>query len=241
MGWIFNRVKGESDIHFSARGIKLPVGAEYATPCPLCGQKSFLGGTGIPAKYDGLGYSEDFWKVYKDDCNNYAKIFHSFIADYDDWPFGLYIWSNQTGTGKTRLSCSIITSIRLRYNISVRFTSVNDYLYNLKNSYKEQGQTTSILVSDMIKADLLCLDDLGAEKRSDWTDQELFNLIDQRYQRGRKTIITSNFDIGEMPEDKRLADRIFEVCRPVHMPEEPIRSLKATIQHERFAEKMGLS
>ena len=96
------------------------------------------------------------------------------------------------------------------------------------------------MVRELMDVGLLCLDDLGAEKRSEWTDQELYYLIDSRYRKGLKTIITSNNDITGLSEDSRLSDRIREICIEMHMPEQCIRTQQAFQQQHEFLQSMGL-
>lgn len=239
--WIFKKVQGNSDFHFTPKGRQMPVGVEYAISCPKCGYKVKLGGSGIPGKYYSLGYDEErFWSVYRDNCAQQKAMVGSFVAKNPQWKYGLYIWSTQRGTGKTRLSCSILTSIKLKHEISIRFISVPDYLYKLRNSYRENTVDATSMVRELMDVGLLCLDDLGAEKRSEWTDQELYYLIDSRYRKGLKTIITSNNDITGLSEDSRLSDRIREICIEMHMPEQCIRTQQAFQQQHEFLQSMGL-
>jgi DNA replication protein DnaC len=48
------------------------------------------------------------------------------------------------------------------------------------------------ILQDVIRTDVLVLDDLGAEKSSDWTLSMLYHVINERYNERRTTIITSN-------------------------------------------------
>lgn len=59
----------------------------------------------------------------------------------------------------------------------------------------------------------LFLDDLGAEKVSEWSRQVLYLLIDRRYRDCKQTIITSNLSHGKLSEqlDDRIASRISEM------------------------------
>ena len=233
--WILLTVMTEEDLHYTFSGHRINKGAEYAYPCPNCGQEVRLGGTGIPNKYYNQGYETDkFWEVYRDDCLQTKRIIENFIDKTDSWNYGLYLWSNQRGTGKTKLSCALLTSIRIKHDLSVRFVSVPEYLYNLRRSFGDKGGASGKITKDLIDCDLLCLDDLGAEKRSEWTDQEMFYLLDTRYTRGRKTIITSNFDLENLQEDARLSDRIGEICIELHMPEQSIRTQEAYKKQSTF-------
>jgi DNA replication protein DnaC len=59
--------------------------------------------------------------------------------------------------------------------------------------YGHADNTDQMRILDKaLLADVLLLDDLGAEKASDWTRKELVIILDERYRENRPTIVTSN-------------------------------------------------
>lgn len=66
---------------------------------------------------------------------------------------------------------------------------------------------------------LLVLDDLGAEKASEWTVQELNRIVDERYRQCAPLLVTSNLSGKEMRErlGDRLVSRLAEMCVPVRI------------------------
>ena len=70
------------------------------------------------------------------------------------------------------------------------------------------------------EADCLVLDDLGAEKTTDWSFSVLYLIIDNRYNNYKKTIITSNFALNQLAGklgDDRIPSRIRAMCSIVKM------------------------
>ena len=63
-------------------------------------------------------------------------------------------------------------------------------------------------------ADLLILDDAGAEKWSSWVETTLYSIINSRYMARLPVIITSNLDLVELKEavGYRTFDRLIETC-----------------------------
>lgn len=61
--------------------------------------------------------------------------------------------------------------------------------------------------------DLVVLDDIGAEKASEWVEERLFSLVDARYRMERATVFTTNLKGTEMEKqlDGRIVDRIYEM------------------------------
>ena len=78
-------------------------------------------------------------------------------------------------------------------------------------------------VNSLDTYDLLILDDLGAERKSDFSMQNVFNVINRRWASGKPLIITTNLSIKEMKalrtsenvQYQRIYDRIFDMCTPV--------------------------
>ena len=73
--------------------------------------------------------------------------------------------------------------------------------------------------------ELLTLDDLGAEKISDFTVDRLYLIIDSRYSNMKKIIITSNLTLNDIKNKihDRLASRIGEMCKIIIMPNKDLR------------------
>ncbi len=68
---------------------------------------------------------------------------------------------------------------------------------------------------------LLILDDFGAERNTEYALEQLFNVIDARYQARKPLILTSNLSLADLknPADeahKRIFDRVLEMCSPVN-------------------------
>ena len=98
-----------------------------------------------------------------------------------------------SGTGKTHLSISFaMKALEKEYN--VYFTTVSDMLYNLHiakadNSYHKK-------LAQLIKYDLLILDELGFKKLPKYSSDDFFNIISKRYE-NKSTIITTNKELDE--------------------------------------------
>lgn len=69
-------------------------------------------------------------------------------------------------------------------------------------------------------ATLLIIDDLGAERGTEYAVENVFNVIDRRYRSGKPLIITTNLHISMLTNEqsldkKRIYDRILELCIPI--------------------------
>lgn len=100
------------------------------------------------------------------------------------------------------------------------FMSVPGLLMRIKNSFGHDAKETEAdIMSRASDHDLLVLDDLGAEKTTDWTQQTIYTLIDIRSREGKDTIITSNLTLGELAErmGDRIASRVGGMCKVISM------------------------
>lgn len=216
----------------------------FDAPCPNCG--------GYKPVYDDCGYPKEFydadihsfdWTVYDRDMERTRQVVDTFWKNYSAWSIegnGLYIWSKTRGSGKTFLSCCLSQSVREKYKIGVKFISSVDYLAKVSDSYREEnrGRDASRVYRD---CELLILDDLGAENRSqksNWTDQEFYRLLGGRFSQGKVTIVTSNVPLADLKIDDRVSSRINAKNIILHLPEVSIRSQRAEVKKKEFVNQL---
>jgi len=135
------------------------------------------------------------------------------------------------GNGKTYLSSSIANELLSKF-IPVICVSINGLLSRIQSTYNKYGkEAESDIIRVLCNADLLVIDDLGTEKKSEWSKTMIYNIIDSRYRSNLPLIISSNLDInpkevnGILAEmyDRRTEDRILEMCTPVYNKQSSIR------------------
>lgn len=118
------------------------------------------------------------------------------------------------GTGKTFLAACIVNALAEK-DVPVIATSISA----LVTGYDTERLTD--VIGKMRAADLLLLDDFGAERDTDYMIEQVFRLIDARYQSKKPMILTTNMSMGEMktPDEKhaRIFDRALSMCYPVKL------------------------
>ncbi len=95
--------------------------------------------------------------------------------------------------------------------INAKWITVPELLLELRDSFGSQSTNVSerSIIAKYAKPQLLVLDDLGAEKTSDWTGQSIYTLISRRINDCKPTIVTSNLSLTELHKvDPRLASRL---------------------------------
>lgn len=155
---------------------------------------------------------------------------------------GGFFITGDRGVGKTHLAVALlkdsIKDVRELNDFvtpisrSSLFVSVPELLMELRWSYSGQGEAERGVLVRYTSADTLVLDDLGAEKASEWVLQMLYIIIDRRYRDFKKTIITSNLSLDEISErlGDRIASRIAGMCTIVRMDGEDRRVAQRVAQ-----------
>lgn len=143
---------------------------------------------------------------------NYAEQFKDFLEDGR----GLLL-SGTVGTGKTYFAACIANRL-----IDKGYRVLMTNFARLTNQIQGTFEGKQALIDDLNRYPLLILDDLGAERKSEYMQEMVFNIIDSRYRSGLPFIITTNLSLEEIkkPQDltcSRIYDRILERCFPIEM------------------------
>lgn len=120
-------------------------------------------------------------------------------------------------TGKSHLAAAIVNAL-VKRGITAIFQSTPELMSRIRATFdKGSTETERNILSALENADLLVLDDLGAEKTTEATRARLYQVIDARYRYNRPIIVTTNCEIKELEEQigTRAFDRLCEICAVV--------------------------
>jgi DNA replication protein DnaC len=176
----------------------------------------------IPARYRGVSFDRP---PVSDMARNLktriaVEKTKAFIQDLDknlDAGKGLWYFGD-TGTGKTTLSM-LICKAATEEGKSVAIYSLPVLLARIRRTYDSAPGADSYLAffERLTSVDLLHIDDLGAEKRSDWVLEQLYALVNERYETQRSIIVTTNLPHPELEEQigRRTVSRLSEICEEI--------------------------
>jgi len=127
---------------------------------------------------------------------------------------GLLLWGN-VGTGKTFFAACIANYL-INLGVPVLMTS----FIKLTNALTGFDEDKNAYIRSLNNYKLLIIDDLGAERQSDYMLEQVYNIIDSRYKNQQPIIITTNLSLSEIknPSDikySRIYSRIMEMCVPI--------------------------
>ena len=119
------------------------------------------------------------------------------------------------GTGKTSLAM-LVSKAALEAGHSVAIYSMPRLLARIRQTYDADAHEEGYLsfFRRLTSVDLLHIDDLGAEKRTDWVLEQLYAIVDRRYEEQRAMVVTTNLEVpaleGQIGE--RTVSRLVEIC-----------------------------
>ena len=119
------------------------------------------------------------------------------------------------GTGKTSLAM-LLSKAALEAGRSVAIYSMPRLLARIRRTYDtDAGEEGYLSFFDRLSSvDLLHLDDLGAEKRTDWVLEQLYAIVDRRYEEQRAMVVTTNLEVEALEQQigERTVSRLVEIC-----------------------------
>ena len=126
------------------------------------------------------------------------------------------------GIGKTHLAVAVLRCVIRTRGARGLFYDTRDLLRMIRSTYDPVVKTTELQVLEpVMTADLLVLDDLGAEKPSEWVGETLNLIVNTRYNEKRATIFTTNYEEKEDSTEPdsllgrvgfRMHSRLYEMC-----------------------------
>jgi DNA replication protein DnaC len=127
---------------------------------------------------------------------------------------GLWLMGD-VGTGKTTLAM-LASKAAVEAGRAVAIYSLPRLLARIRRTYDAEAGEDSYLefFQRLTSVDLLQIDDLGAEKRSDWVLEQLYAIVDERYESERSMVVTTNLDQASLEEQigPRTVSRLVEIC-----------------------------
>lgn len=161
------------------------------------------------------------------------------ISDMRENGIGLYLFSSAKGSGKTKTVCSLANEIIKRFQIPVKFTTSLRIISEIKNTWMDKKNAESKLIEDLSRAEILVIDDFGADSGRDWISEKFYEIINGRYVNKKITIFTSNCRISELKYDERIVNRILERSLEIPFPEESVRERIAEHNKMKMIEGIG--
>ncbi len=200
---------------------------DVARPCECRAQRLKRGrvrgvASAIPPRYRGVSFDRPPVSdmAHHAETREAVKKVRTFIDNLDSnleagqgfWLFG------DTGTGKTTLAM-LVSKVATERGHSVAIYSLPKLLARIRRTYDEEAGSDSYgaFFERLTSVDLLHIDDFGAEKRSDWVLEQLYSLVNERYEDERSIMLTTNLTVDKLEDQigARTVSRLTETCEQV--------------------------
>jgi DNA replication protein DnaC len=182
----------------------------------------------IPRKYRGVSFDRP---PVSDLPAPQVQVVKRYVRDIDenlDGGRGLWFYGS-VGTGKTTLAM-LVSRSALDAGRSVAIYSLPRLLAEIRATFEADSEGSYVDFLDRLAAvDLLHVDDVGAERTSDWVLEQLYAIVNARYEDERSVIITTNLERDELVEQirERTVSRLEEMCTLVPLYGEDARRFVA--------------
>lgn len=123
------------------------------------------------------------------------------------------LFYGDVGTGKSFLACAIANALLGRL-VSVSVTNFPRLLNAIQGTFDEERQRR---IDSLQRYSLLVIDDLGVERDTAFSVEQVYNVIDTRARSGKPVIVTTNLSMKDLQNPpslayKRIYDRVLEMC-----------------------------
>lgn len=168
----------------------------------------------IPRRYQGVSFERppvsDIGRVAPDQVGVIRRYIRAIDANLDT---GRGLWLvGDVGTGKTTLAM-LVSKAALQAGRSVAIYSL-PRLLNLIRETIDSTEGKLDFFDRLAAVDLLHIDDLGAEHQTDWVLEQLYSIVNARYESQRAILATSNLTPEKLSDQigPRTVSRLEEMC-----------------------------
>ena len=196
--------------------------------------RQHLSDANIPKRYQHC--TLDNFAAYNESLEKAVAKARRFVETFPVIGQGLFL-EGLPGVGKTHLAVAVLKHVIQSSGARGLFYDTRDLLRVIRSTYDPSIRTTELeILKPVMKADLLVLDDLGAEKTSEWVEETMNLIVNTRYNERRATIFTSNY--VDIPDDTdpnsllfrighRMRSRLHEMCEFIVMDGADYREMPA--------------
>ena len=184
------------------------------------------------------------WNFKNDDRRNadLSDAMLKYVKNFEDFKkegTGLLLHGD-VGTGKTFYAACVANAlVDEGYTVLMtNFAKLTNTLFGMKEGKQEY-------IDNLNKYKLLIIDDLGIERKTEFMQEQVYNIIDSRYRTALPFIITSNLSLEEIANTTdiayaRIYDRILERCFPIKVSGKSRRKDEFNKNYKNVKEKLGL-
>jgi len=201
----------------------MPVSEVLEEPCPECGGRGWvvvadgragtalpcacrrrdvvprlIAAAGIPSRYRHCRLANFHVAGGKAQLGAARKIVQRYVDEFIQEGIGFrqsgLLFVGPPGVGKTHLAVAVLVELIERYRVRGRFVEFTSLIHQLQSTFDaESPETKRQILDPLSEAELLVLDELGAQQPTPWVRDILYLIINNRYTRRLPTLFTTNY------------------------------------------------
>ena len=170
-----------------------------------------LGRAGIPERFKDRTLEN--YKVENEGQQKALDFANKFVSDYAAGRRGQsVIFTGERGTGKTHIAVGVAQGMVVKNGATAVFVTVQRLIRSVRETWRRDcEQTESEVIALYADPDLLILDEVGVQAGSENEKQILFDVLNERYERRKSTIMLTNLLVDDCKQF--LGERVFDRLR----------------------------
>lgn len=138
---------------------------------------------------------------------------------------GFFLWGS-VGAGKTYAAVAIAREIMLQHLAEVSFFGFTQLMNEVREGFDSEEDDGTKMLRRARTCSLLVIDDLSMTRPTEWAIEQLYGIVNTRYEAKLPMIVTSNLGIEDTGKiyNPQTASRLLETCRLVQFAGEDRRS-----------------
>lgn len=181
-----------------------------------------LANAGIPLRYQGCTFAKFQVGPRGNDLLKAKTVAEKYVASFLDEQGGFresgLLFIGSPGVGKTHLAVAVLSSLIQRYGVRGKFVDFTSLIAQIQSTFDPgSAESKHDVLDPVIHAEVLVLDELGAQKPTAWVTDTLYLILNTRYTKRLPTLFTTNYRLDAAPAAARSLDRGADV--PLAAPE----------------------
>jgi DNA replication protein DnaC len=176
----------------------------------------------LPKRFREVGFDREPVVSIERRASHVVREVRRYVRDLaEELDAGRGLWfTGDVGTGKTTLAM-LVSKAAMGADRTVAIYSLPRLLAMLRDTYADDSTfSLNDLIDRLCAVDLLHVDDVGAEQTSPWVLEQLYTIVNTRYEDGRAVMLTTNLGEDDLREQigDRTVSRLNEMCTvlPLH-------------------------
>ena len=167
----------------------------------------------IPRRFRGVSFDRPPVTLIDPHVVSHVRRYVAQLDTHLDDGRGLWLMGD-VGTGKTTLAM-LVSKTAIERGRSVAIYSLPRLLSELRKTYDEGSDLSYLqLLDSLASVDLLHVDDVGAERTSPWVLEQLYSIVNTRYEEEKAIVLTTNLQHDALRDQigERTVSRLVEMC-----------------------------